>query len=139
MRQHGYLSPADLAFVRTQRRDVNRLGCAVQLVVLRVFAHLPERWWRQVPANLLDFAAAQLALDGAAFTVYGQREATVYEHCQAVLLHLGWRRCSTRPHSSTGCWSEPWNTTRNAYCWSWPANACANSSWCAPPWSNSSA
>jgi TnpA family transposase len=92
LRQHGQLSEADQHLLRGQRRDVNRLGCAVQLVVLRVFAHLPERWWTQVPAALLDFVAAQLPVDAGVFAAYGQREATVYEHFQQVLAHLGWRR-----------------------------------------------
>ena len=38
---------------------MNRLGCAVQLVVLRGFAH--------VPAALLDFVAAQLPVEAGVF------------------------------------------------------------------------
>lgn len=71
---------------------MNRLGCAVQLVVLRVFAHVPERWWTQVPAGPLDFVAAQLPVEAGVFVTYGLREATVYEHFQQVLVYLGWRR-----------------------------------------------
>ncbi|QKG55068.1 hypothetical protein [Hymenobacter sp. BRD67] len=99
---------------------------------------MPERWWRQVPANLLDFAAAQLALDGAAFTVYGQREATVYEHCQAVLLHWAGaaaRRARTRALvAGASLGTRPGTRIAGA-----GLPTCANSSWCAPPWSNSSA
>lgn len=92
LRQHGQLSEVDHQLLRGQRRDVNRLGCAVQLVVLRVFAHVPERWWTQVPTLLLDFVAAQLPVDAGVFAAYGQREATVYEHFRLILVHLGWRR-----------------------------------------------
>lgn len=53
VRQHFYLTQADLAAVSQQRRDSNRLGWAVQLGLVRLMGYLPEDWPRQVPRPLV--------------------------------------------------------------------------------------
>lgn len=82
LRQHAQLSAATQPLLRGKRRGVSRPGCAGQLAVLRVFAHLPGRWWTQVLAVLLDFVAAQLGVAAGVFAAYDQREATVYSSNQ---------------------------------------------------------
>ncbi len=52
LHQFGFLSPTDRALIASQRREHNRLGFAVQLIVIRLMNHLPQEWYRQIPASL---------------------------------------------------------------------------------------
>jgi len=76
LNQHCFLSPTDHALIAGQRRDHNRFGFALQLVIIRLMNHLPQEWYRQVPASLATYVAGQLGLDPAVLRRYGKREAT---------------------------------------------------------------
>jgi TnpA family transposase len=88
----AYLSLEDRQLVSQQRREVNRLGFALQLVLLRWRCFLPEQWWKSVPVELTKSVARQLDVKAEDFTSYGYRQATVSEHFQAILVYLQLRR-----------------------------------------------
>lgn len=92
VRQHFYLTQADLAAVSQQRRDSNRLGWAVQLGLVRLMGYLPEDWPQQVPRPLVQFVGQQLGTAPEALATYGERAATRSEHLQQVLTYLGFRK-----------------------------------------------
>jgi hypothetical protein len=89
---HAYLSEADLDLIRLQRRDSNRLGFAVQLALLRWLCFLPEQWWKEVPWDVLSSLASQLLIAPEAFSLYGHRENTVYEHFYLLTAYMNLRR-----------------------------------------------
>lgn len=86
------LPPTDYQLVAGQRRDVNRLGFALQLIIIRLMNHLPQEWYRQVPAGLIAYVAKQLSIAPAVFVGYGEREATLSEHLHLILHYLKRRR-----------------------------------------------
>lgn len=90
--QYCFLSPTDHALIAGQRRDHNRFGFALQLIIIRLMNHLPQEWYKQVPDSLATYVANQLSLNTAVLTRYGEREATPSEHLQTVLLYLKRRR-----------------------------------------------
>ena len=92
LRQHFHLTGADRDFVQRQRRDGNRLGCAVQLGLVRLMGYLPEDWFEQVPPPVAAFVGQQLGIAPDALASYGERAATRSEHLQLVLRHLGYRK-----------------------------------------------
>ena len=92
LRQHFHLTAADREFIQRQRRDGNRLGCAVQLGLVRLMGYLPEDWFEQVSALVTAFIGQQLGIAPDALTSYGERAATRSEHLHLVLCHLGYRK-----------------------------------------------
>ncbi|MGY2134279.1 DUF4158 domain-containing protein [Hymenobacter sp. HD11105] len=60
LRQHFYLTVADRALVQRQRRDGNRLGCAVQRGLVRLMGYLPEDWFEQGPVSMAAFVEQHL-------------------------------------------------------------------------------
>ncbi|MDB5233227.1 MAG: Tn3 family transposase [Hymenobacter sp.] len=92
LRQHFHLTGADREFIQRQRRDGNRLGCAVQLGLVRLMGYLPEDWFEQVPPPVAAFVGEQLGIAPDALASYGERAATRSEHLQLVLRHLGYRK-----------------------------------------------
>jgi TnpA family transposase len=87
------LSPDDIAFIRQHRRNVNRLGIAVQLCALRypgrTLMTLPD-----VPVRVLRAIAQQLGIEPTAFVSYGERHSTCYEHLDDIKEHYGYRTLS---------------------------------------------
>lgn len=84
------LSPDDIVFIQRHYKDENRLGIAVQLCGLRYPGRrlvdlLP------IPEPVLDYVAEQLDIAPEAFTDYGQREATIYEHRNDIRQAYGYR------------------------------------------------
>jgi len=92
LRQHFHLTGADREFIQRQRRDGNRLGCALQLGLVRLMGYLPEDWFEQVPIPVAAFVGQQLGIAPDALASYGERAATRSEHLQLVLRHLGYRK-----------------------------------------------
>ena len=100
MARHHVLGPADLELARSKRRAANRLGCAIQLCLLR---HPGQGFspGEYPPAAMLAFVAAQLGVPPAAFTEYAQRDQTRREHATELHAVLGlrafrladWRAC----------------------------------------------
>ena len=76
----GWLDDADRELIGRRRRDVNRLGFAVQLATLRMLGmFLPDPL--DVPWPLVVFLADQLGIgDGSVVKGYTERSKTAYEH-----------------------------------------------------------
>lgn len=86
------LNPEDKAFIFRHRGDANRLGIAIQLCTLR----FPGRYLMQmtaISAQLVDYIAGQLQLPAQAFSQYGHREKTPYDHLQEICHQYGYRAC----------------------------------------------
>lgn len=100
MVRHYTLGADDLAFVRTKRRSVNRVGFAIQLCLLRYpgFGLGPAE---QPPEGMISFVAHQLGAPPAAFGNYAQRDQTRRAHVVELQRYLGlrtfgladWRAC----------------------------------------------
>ena len=75
-----WLNDVDLALIRDRRRDVNRLGFAVQLATLRLLGvFVPDVL--EVPWVIVETVAEQLAIaDPSIVKGYQARPKTVYEH-----------------------------------------------------------
>jgi TnpA family transposase len=75
---HWTLSPADLAIVRSRRRDHNRLGFALQLCALR-YPGRPLRPGELIPDAALHHLADQLDVAAGTLAAYAARPQTRYE------------------------------------------------------------
>ncbi|MBT9395625.1 DUF4158 domain-containing protein [Hymenobacter sp. NST-14] len=60
--------------------DGNRLGCAVQLGLVRLMGYLLEDWFEQVPPPVAALFGQQLGIAPDALATYGERAATRSEH-----------------------------------------------------------
>ena len=83
-------SRADRAFVAERRGDANRLGCAVQLALLRhpgtALAYLDQ------PVDaLVAWMARHLDIPAVAFTEYARRSQTMTDHAHQLAATLGLR------------------------------------------------
>ena len=66
------LSPTDLRQLPANASAANRLGFALQLVLLRFLGfHLPEL--SSVPSTVIDFAASQIDVEPEQLRSYGER------------------------------------------------------------------
>lgn len=91
--RHCFLSAADHQLISGLRRDHNRLGFALQLTIIRLMNHIPQEWYKKLPANLINYVAAQLSIDDPTIlNNYGSREKTISEHLYTVLSYLKRRR-----------------------------------------------
>lgn len=104
LRQHFYLTPADIQFLMPLRGAVNQIGAALQLGLIRLMGYLPDTWWQQLSPEMVSFVAGQLRIDPARFSQYGHRQQTRSDHFTAVLKQLGFRKWE--PLDVT--WLEPW-------------------------------
>jgi TnpA family transposase len=84
------LSPADLAQVRHQRGDHNRLGFALQLGALRYLGFSPDDL-TTAPASVVASLSQQLDVRPDVLPAYGQRAHTRRDHLQAIQAYLGFR------------------------------------------------
>lgn len=85
--RHYTFSPDDLALIRRQRRDANRLGFAVHLAYQR----FPGRVLgidETPPADVLSFIASQLGIEPGIFREYARREETRREHLGDIQSYL---------------------------------------------------
>ena len=85
------LSCSDRSLVAQRRGDANRLGCAVQLALLRhpgtALAYLDQ------PADaLVTWMAGQLDIPAAVFAEYARRPQTMTDHARQLAATLGLRR-----------------------------------------------
>ena len=83
------LTSQDLMFIKSRRRDVNRLGTAIQICVLRHLGwSLPNI--KVIPDKVIEYVARQLQVDSSVFSKYGQRENTLYEHLGEIREEYGY-------------------------------------------------
>ncbi len=86
--RHYTFNDHDLALIRQRRGDVNRLGFAVQLSLLRY----PGQGLGvdgDVPEPVLRWIARQLRIDAACWPRYAERQETRREHLIELRTHLG--------------------------------------------------
>ena len=84
------LSETDLRQIPANASAANRLGFALQLILLRFLGfHLPEL--SSVPSQVIDFAASQIDVESEQLSVYGEREQTRSDHRRQIEKYLGYR------------------------------------------------
>ena len=81
------LTPEDLVFARRRRRSHNRLGFAVQLVLVRDLGR-PLRSGEAISSAVLDTVASQLGIDPVVFDLYARRDETRREHLAEIMAQL---------------------------------------------------
>ncbi|MGL4611212.1 MAG: DUF4158 domain-containing protein [Trueperaceae bacterium] len=84
------LNGSDLALVKQQRGDHNRLGFALQLCTLRYLGFIPDTLL-QPPEDVLRLLAQQLDASVSVLKLYGEREQTRSDHLLQVMKTLGYR------------------------------------------------
>jgi len=62
VRRAFYLTEADIQFVSTFYGPVNRVGIAIQLLLIRFLGFLPEDWQSQLVWEAVSFILLQLSL-----------------------------------------------------------------------------
>jgi TnpA family transposase len=90
MARHYTLSADDLSLIGTKRRPANRIGCAVQLCLLR-YPGFGLRLGTSPPEPMIAFVAHQLDLPISDFAEYAQRDKTRREHIVELQEYLGVR------------------------------------------------
>lgn len=94
--RHHTLSEEDLRVIGTRRRPETKLGFAVQFCYLR-FPGRPLRGGERPPQNLLEYVAAQLGENPAAFDEYVTgRDTTRREHLTEIMRTFGFRPFDAR-------------------------------------------
>ena len=102
MRQH-ILSERDLEHVRRRRRAHNRLGFALQLCAFRYPGRLLQPG-EVIPHSMLNFVGAQIGVEGEELIVYGEREATRYQHSTSLQRLYGYRPFEGRARDEIAEW-----------------------------------
>jgi TnpA family transposase len=97
------LSPADLAQVRHQRGDHNRLGFALQLGALHYLGFSPDDP-TTAPASVMAYLSQQLDVRPDVLPAYGQRAHTRRDHLQAIQVYLGFREAGPVELRALGEW-----------------------------------
>src|SRR5713226_6136962 len=83
--------------INRRRRASNRLGFAVQLALLK-FPGRTLMEVKDVPRPVLTAIAEQVEVPASAFTSYGERENTLYEHLDELRRECGFRACGWREY-----------------------------------------
>jgi hypothetical protein len=83
--------------INHRRRASNRLGFAVQLALLK-FPGRTLMEVKEVPKPVLAAIAEQVGVPASAFTSYGERENTLYEHLDELRRECGFRSCGWREY-----------------------------------------
>jgi TnpA family transposase len=81
------LSRVDRNLVAERRGDANRLGCAVQLALLR-YPGTALAYLDQPPNALVSWMAGQLEIPAAAFAEYARRPQTMTDHARQLAATL---------------------------------------------------
>lgn len=82
------LSATDMALVRKQRGDYNRLGFSLQLCALRYLGFSPDSM-ALAPEAVVAYVSQQLRVEPSVLNQYGNRQKTRTEHLQAIQGYLG--------------------------------------------------
>jgi hypothetical protein len=90
-------SEKERKLINRRRRASNRLGFAVQLALLK-FPGRTLMEVKEVPRPVLAAIAEQVGVPVSAFTSYGERENTLYEHLDELRRECGFRSCGWREY-----------------------------------------
>jgi TnpA family transposase len=83
--------------INRRRRASNRIGFAVQLALLK-FPGRTLMEVKEVPRAVLTAIAEQVDVPASAFTSYGERENTLYEHLDELRRECGFRSCDWKEY-----------------------------------------
>lgn len=90
-----HLTSNDRDFIHRHRKAENKLGVGVQLCLIRYPGHALINM-ESVPQRLVNLIADQLDLSPEAYSNYGQRFKTLYDHQQNIFNHYGFRLFSRK-------------------------------------------
>lgn len=97
------LSESDLIEIPTTASATNRLGFAVQLLLLRFLGfHLPEL--TLLPATVVNYVASQIGMASEIIEDYGEREQTRSDHQRAIEHYCGFRQPSETDLQNLNDW-----------------------------------
>ena len=86
--QAGQFSPEDIKEILQRRRNHNRLGFAYQLAFVRLTNRFPLQQPMEFLPELLTYVGVQLGIDAKFIQDYAQRQPTIVEHRQAIIMYL---------------------------------------------------
>jgi hypothetical protein len=89
--QASQFTPEDIKEILQRRRDHNRLGFAYQLAFVRLTNRFPSQQPMEFLPELLTYVGLQLGINAEFIHDYAQRQPTIAEHRQAIILYLGVR------------------------------------------------
>lgn len=89
--QASQFTPEDIKEILQRRRDHNRLGFAYQLAFVRLTNRFPSQQPMEFLPELLTYVGVQLGINAEFIHDYAQRQPTIAEHRQAIILYLGVR------------------------------------------------
>ena len=95
--RHYTFTEKERELINRRRRASNRLGFAVQLALLK-FPGRTLMEVKEVPRAVLTTIAEQVDVPASAFTTYGDRENTLYEHLDELRRECGFRSCGWREY-----------------------------------------
>ncbi len=95
--RHYTFTEKERELINRRRRASNRLGFAVQLALLK-FPGRTLMEVKEVPRAVLTAIAEQVDVPASAFTSYGERENTLYEHLDELRKECGFRSCGWKEY-----------------------------------------
>lgn len=92
LNQYFYLSDNDIALVKEQRGNEQRIGFACQLCLIRFMGFLTDDWEATVPKIVLERLSEQLQTLPSDLKNYSTRRNTRADHLQSILKYLHFSR-----------------------------------------------
>lgn len=97
------LTDMDWQLLDILRGSVNRLGFTLQLGTLRLLGFVPENL-QEAPSEIVEFLAAQLAVDADLLNKYGSRSQTRSDHLSEIYKYLSFHKVSAAEESEIEVW-----------------------------------
>ena len=95
--RHYTFTEKERELINRRRRASHRIGFAVQLALLK-FPGRTLMEVKEVPRAVLTAIAEQVDVPASAFTSYGERENTLYEHLDELRRECGFRSCGWKEY-----------------------------------------
>lgn len=92
LNRYFYLSDSDIALIKEQRGNEQRLGFACQLCLIRFMGFLTDEWETSMPKLVLERLSEQLQALPSDLKNYSTRRNTRADHLQSILKHLHFSR-----------------------------------------------
>jgi hypothetical protein len=97
------LTESDRELLIRLHGEANRLGCALQLCMLRYLGFVPDDLQKST-ASVVRFLARQLEVSPDSINSYGERSQTRTDHLQEVEHHLGFHKASAAEKQEIEHW-----------------------------------